>query len=207
MQVEISCEIYSRMSEIPLCLADGDQRKYFRSIYIERHNQQLFLVVTNGALAAIEHIGPNDGPDERTAIAIDQALIDQCQREVQYNSNLVIVANDVLSYTTIKTTFGYNHPGNMMVTLPANNHFDNWRKWAPDEMPTKNKGAMFWASALINALAIASPTGGICFPEFIDVTKPVVVRDKDSANWFGLFMPTTDDGDKIEPATVPDWAS
>lgn len=205
MNIEVPCELYARLSAIPMTLDLSDERKYFKSLFLERQNNTLFAVVTNGKLAAIERIGENDGPDEFTAIVIDPALIAQCETEIKFNSFLVIVANDTLAYTSIKTTFGYNYPGNAMVQLPEKNYFNTWREWAPDEMPKKTFGAMFWFTQAIYTLATASPTGGLCFPEFIDTTVPVVVRDKDNADWFGLFMPTTDNGEKIDPASRPGW--
>lgn len=205
MNIEISCEIYARLAAIPLILDPTDQRKYFKSLYLERENNVLFAVVTNGKLAAIERIGEDTGPDERTAIAIDPVLVAQAVKEISFNSKLVIVANPLLAFTAIKTTFGYNYPGNGMVQLPDANYFNEWRKWAPDEMPVKTSGAMFWATPMIHALSTASPTGCICFPEFIDITRPVLVRDRNSDEWVGLFMPVTDDGEKIDPASRPGW--
>lgn len=204
MNTEISCEIYSRLSEIPISVHPEDKRKYFKSVFIERKANTLFAVVTNGNIAAIERIGEDIGPDECTALTVDPVLIKQCEVETAYNSKLVIVANPLLSFTAIKTTFGYNYPGNGMVQLPDKNHFNAWREWGPDEMPVRTSGAMFWNGAAILMLATASPSNGLCFPEFIDTGKPVVVRDLNSDDWMGLFMPTAD-GAKIEPATIPDW--
>lgn len=204
MNIEISCELYSRLSAIPLLLDPEDKRRYFGSIYLERANNTLFAIVTNGKLAAIERIGDDIGPDECTAIRVEAPLIEQCEKEVVFNSKLVIVANPSLGYTAIKTTFGYNYPVNAMMQLPENNWFNTWRKWPPDEMPKETNGAMFWNGALIHALATASPSGGLCFPEFIDNAKPVVVRDLNSADWLGLFMPVSGEG-AVDPATIPDW--
>jgi len=206
MNCEISCELYARMTAIPMLVAPDDDRKYFKSVYIERENNELFAVVTNGKLVAIERIGASEGPDDRTAIAVDPVLIAQSRKEISFGSSLVIVANPALNYTTIKTTFGYQYPANAMVQLPAKNYFNTWREWAPDEIPTASAGAMYWNAASIAALATASPTGCICFPEFIDTNKPVVLRDIQSADWFGMFMPIPgNEGETAEPATVPEW--
>lgn len=210
MNVQISCELYARLSAIPLLLNPTDDRKYLKSLYIERRNGKLYAVATNVKIAAIEHLGQSEGPDECTAIVIDPVLIAQCQKEISFNSSLSIVANPLLHFTSIKTTFGYNHPGNAMVQLPeVKNELAGWRNWFPDSIPKKSNGAMFWTAALVHALATASPTGGLRFPEHIDKTCPVVVRDQESANWVGLFIPRpisdSEDPVAVEPASIPDW--
>jgi len=205
MNIEISCELYARLSAIPLLLNPVDERKYLKSLFIERTGGKLYAVATNVKIAAIEYLGASDGPDECTAIAIDQALIDQCKREIAFNGKLSIVANSLLNFTSIKTAFGYNYPGNAMVQLPEANNFNSWREWFPDSIPTKSHGAMYWNASVVHALATASPTGGLRFPEHIDTTQPVVVRDQESANWAGLFMPNADNGEIVEGATIPEW--
>jgi hypothetical protein len=206
MDISISCELYSRLSAIPMLFSPEDQRKHLKSIYLERRNNQLYAITTNVKIAAIEYLGKNDGPDECTAIVVDPVLIAQCEKEISFNSNLSIVANSMLSYTAIKTTFGYQYPSNGMVQLPDPHEFTEWRKWFPDAIPTKSFGAMFWRTANIQALASASPTGGLRFPEFIDTTCPVVVCDKEATNWVGLFMGNTESHDeKVLPASIPDW--
>lgn len=205
MDISISCELYARLSAIPSLLNPEDQRKHLKSIYLERRNKQLYVIATNVKIAAIEYLGMNDGLDECTAIVVDPVLIAQCVKEISFNSNLSIVANPMLSYTAIKTTFGYQYPSNAMVQLPDPNEFTEWRKWFPDAMPTANSGAMFWKASLVHALASASPTGGLRFPEFIDTTSPIVVCDKEAINWVGLFMGNTESGEKVLPASIPDW--
>jgi hypothetical protein len=206
MNCEISCELYARLTAIPLLLNPQDDRKYFKSVYLERAKNKLFAVVTNGKLAAIERIGANEGPDAFTAITVDPVLIAQSQKEISFGSSLMIVANPALNYTAIKTTFGYQYPANAMVQLPAKNYFNTWREWGPDEAPAATNGAMYWNAPTIAALAMASPTGCVAFPEFIDITKPVVIRDVQNADWYGLFMPIPgNEGETAEPAITPDW--
>lgn len=203
MNVEIPCELYIRFAEIAKLLDPQDKRKYFRSLYIERKNNQLFIVATNVKVAAIEYLR-SEGPDESTAIAVDDALIAQCEKEIQFNSNLHITANPALKFTAIKTSFGYNHALNCHVELPAKCDFHTWRDWFPDALATKTNGAMFWGMQALYGLAQASKSGGLVFPEFIDTSLPVVVNDSEANNWVGLFMPTTG-GAKTTPATIPDW--
>lgn len=202
MNVEIPCELYSRMIEIPKLLDDAETRRYLRSLYIERKNKRVYVVVTNVKLAAIQHLGIIDGPDEAIAICIDDQLMEVCDKETPFNGKLSIVSNPVLGYTAIKSTFGFQFPGNAHIALPDNNAFKDWRTWLPDQLPNASHGAMYWNAFAVEALATASTSGGICFPEFIDTSKPILINDDNDPNWIGIFF------NKIgnqPPAILPDW--
>lgn len=203
MHVAIPCELYTRFSEIPQTLAETESRKYLRSIYIERKNNAVFVVSTNIKTAAIEYLGESEGPDECCAIVIDKALVQQCEQEIPFLGMLDIVANPLLGFTAIKTTFGYTFNGNAGVTLPDDHEFQKWREWFPDEMPTKSSGVMHWRVDHLYALAASSPSGGVMFPRFIDEKKPVVLTDDGTDNWRGLFLPSTNEPNT--PSTLPDW--
>lgn len=205
MIVDISCEMYARMIEIALAQHANEQRTYLKSMFIERKNNQLFAVVTNVGIAAIEFLGPNIGPDEYFGLVADENLMKQCEQETPFNSYIHIDANLVLNFGTAKTTFGYVFNGNAVVAIPETNNFVEWRNWLPDEMPKKSFGAMYWSSGNIWLLATASKSGALRFPAFIDVTVPVLVCDVESDAWIGLFIPTQRDQKKIVPATIPDW--
>lgn len=204
MNITLPCELYSRMSAIPLMLDPADKRKYLKSIYVERLNNKLFVVTTNVKIAAIEFIGENDGPDEFFAVVIDPELIKHCDAETPFDSNLSIYRDPSTKVITIQTTFGYVHPGNANVPIPESNNFDGWRDWFPDEIPTKSFGGMHWNKASVGALCTASISGDVIFPEFIDIRQPVVIRDLQSENWVGLFMGSVKDETNL-PATIPRW--
>lgn len=202
MDIVIPCELYSRMIAIPKVLSDDEPRRYFKSIYFERKDNQLFAVVTNCKIAAIEYLGVNKGPDEATAIAIDDILKDVCDKETPFDGNLSIVANSTLKFTAIKSTFGYQHTNNAFVDLPDNEQFNEWRKWLPKKMPEQSSGAMYWNAYSVAAIAAASPSGAINFPSFIDTSIPVLITDDHSPNWIGLFICPKG---KNQPSTMPDW--
>lgn len=204
MEFNLNCEQYVRLSALPKMLDQAETRVHFRSIFVERHNNHLYLIATNVKTAAIEYLGPNDGPDEETAIAIDEMLIEACRKEIEFNSKLSIIANSMLAFTSAKTTFGYLHPNNLHVNLPEQHNFYGWRDWLPPEIPTTPHGAMMWNADLIATLGNSAPSGIIRFPTCIDSRRPVVVRDVETDNWLGLFMPSP--GDRtIEPASIPEW--
>lgn len=193
MDIKIPCETYARLASIPEQLDSDDHRKYFNSIFIERHNSQIIAVVTNVRTAAIELIGASNGPDESFAIAINPMLKQQCITESAFSGEIHIISNPMLNYVSAKTGLGYSAPGNLAMPLPENNAFIDWRSWFPDELPSASSGNMYFVGEDILAITNASPSGALIFPENIDVSKPVVVRDEDNADWFGLFMPNKKD--------------
>jgi hypothetical protein len=205
MQFTISCETFSRMAEISR-FPVTDIEPYFKGLYFERRSNQLFLVACNRLVAAIEHLGFNEGPDEICCVdASNDHLIKQCDTETPYNGKLEIISDNNLRWAFVKSSMGYNAP-NCYLELPKGAKFFTWRDWLPDEMPKKTNGAMHWSAGLIHALAIASPSGQLSFPEFIDTSVPIVINDRETTKWIGIFLGVPSDGITI-PATIPDWTS
>lgn len=204
MQITIPCSVYARMAEIPATLDATDPRQYLKCLYFERRTNQLFIAVTNAQCAAMEYLGRNDGPDEAMAVVLHKTLIDLCELETQHGS-LTIEANEMLRYTKLSTTFGGVSPINGYHLLPNEHQFKTWREWFPHEQPTKSFGTMYWNSHCMWSLCSASKTGGLKFPEHIDVRKPVLINDADSSDWIGVFMPTQKGTDRMSSVVVPDW--
>jgi hypothetical protein len=202
MDITISCELYSRMIEIPKRLAEDDKRRYFECLYIERKNKRLYVIATNVKIAAVQYLGASDGPDECTAICVNDGLIEACDKETPFDSKLSIVSNPILKFTAIKSSFGYQFPGNAWVELPDPNEFTTWREWFPEKVATASSGVMYWNTWQIEALLLASTSGGVTFPEFIDTSIPIVIRDDNDPHWIGVFM---NNQTKKAAATVPDW--
>lgn len=204
MQITIPCNVYARMAEVPAMLDATDPRQYLKCLYFERKNNQLFIVVTNAQCGAMEYLGRNDGPDECTAIPFDQSIMRICEQETQFGS-LMIEANELLRYTKLSTTLGGPFTFNGYHPLPDNHQFKTWREWFPAEQPTQSFGTMYWNAAVMWSLCSASKSGGLKFPQFIDVRKPVLINDADSSDWIGVFMPTQKGTDVMPPVVVPDW--
>lgn len=206
MQFTISCEAFSRMAEIGRYPVE-DLEHYYKSLYFERRNNQLFMIACNRLIAAIEHLGFNEGPNEHCCVDVmNDELIKQCDAGTPYNAQLEIISNDALRYTSIKTNLGWSAP-NTYIHLEKNNKLHEWRDLFPDDMPKKTNGAMNWHAGIIHALAVASPSGILTFPEFIDTTIPIVVNDANSDKWVALFLGVAGDGKATIPASIPDWVS
>jgi hypothetical protein len=207
MNFEIPCETYSRLAEIGMRLSDGDKRQYLKSIYLERRNGVVIAIATNSKIAIIERLAQQDGlPDDSFALVVNEAVIKQCDVECDLGGQLSVVNNPTLGFASIKSTFGWAFQGNGSVSLPADHVFRLWRTWFPDVMPDQSVGHMYIAHDTLYAIACASPSGALIFPEFIDNTKPVVMRDEGNEDWFALFMPTPPkDKPPVAFREIPAW--
>jgi hypothetical protein len=78
-----------------------------------------------------------------------------------------------------------------------------WRDWITP-LATKSQYQMYWNLFHVEALLKSSPSGKVIFPEFIDATKPLIIKDVSTDNWVGLFLPTDNEKehDKIK---IPKW--
>lgn len=208
MDVSISCEIFARLTNVIANFDANETRQYLKSVYVEHHLGNAFAVATNGKIAAIEFLGKREFEQASVNIVADPVLIQQCRTEAAFNSVLSVNFNEVLQFGSAKTTLGYCYPGNAVIA-PRNPEFSQWRNWAPDKPVKASKGAMFWNTEQIAALGASSPSGRLLFPEFIDATKPIVVRDIIDENWFGLFMPNrmveNETITYMEGAKLPEW--
>jgi hypothetical protein len=211
MNFTLPCDTYVRLSRVAQNYIERDPPTpdYMKAMYLEIKSGEAFAVCTNIKLAAIEYLGKTNEPDGKMHLTLDPILLKQAQSEIPFNSSLQIVYNEMLAFANVKTTFGYNYPGNALIPAPATNEFDHWRSWAPDKPATKAKGVLSMIPADVMNLGLSSPSGRIVFQEFIDNTKPCVIRDRFDPKWMGLFMPcVVDENNKIidiEPAKLPDW--
>lgn len=192
------------MAEIPKTIDAADTRTYLRSLFFERKDNQLFCVATNGRCAAIEYLGRNDGPNEHAAIICDTQFVNICDHETKFDGKIQIEVVDALGFAKLVTTFGGMLNGNGFVPLPNDHEFQRWRDWMPKEIPTQSYGTMFWNTTSIYALSCACKSGGLTFPQHIDIRKPVVINDAQYSDWVGVFMPSAKDIE-IKNVIIPDW--
>lgn len=208
MDFIIPCETFARLANLVKDFGANEPRQYLKSVYIEHIDGNAFAVATNSKIAAIEFLGKVAFGNGSVNVVADPALIQQCKTEAPFNSALTVSVNEVLKFATAKTALGYSYPGNAAL-ITERTEFHDWRNWTPDKPVAKSKGAMFWNTENIALLGSSSPSGRLLFPEFIDATKPVVIRDITDENWFGLFMPNRlADGEVItymEGAKLPEW--
>jgi hypothetical protein len=196
MQFTVPCEVVARLSTVLGRMPDN-ANEWFRSI---RYDNGV-LVVSNRKIIAAEYVG---GPSGVAHIVAEPALIEQCRTEGNFGSSLEINIIEAMRFTTAKTTLGYAFPGNAGVWSAAANDFDQWRTLARGEKKLNSAKFMRWYAEEIAMLASSSPSGVVCFPEKIDPTRAIVVRDSVDLKWCGLLQGNAEN-EGFFPATLPDW--
>lgn len=203
MEFAIPCETLKRLAGIA-----GDNYRFIR---LEHWAGNTVAIATNRKLSVIERVGSN--PSNLTGsihFPLDPSIVAQCVQEAPFKSLINITVNPVLSYAVAKSTLGWSFQGNAMLNGESIEfgHLNEWREWLPPKI-TKTAGAMFWNVDLIAQLAASSPSGRVVFPEFIDVSKPIVLRDFVDEKWVGIFMANRmlNNGtvEPATPATLPKW--
>jgi hypothetical protein len=210
MNFEIPVETYIRLSGVTNYIRESisdEERALIRCVRLEHKDGKTLAIASNRKVAAIYHIGATTEPDGATHLNIDDKLLAQCHTEKPFNSKLFIVALPELGIVSLKTTLGYQSAtaGFFAPETPL----AKWKTWVADEQPTKSNGAMGWHMEDMLALNSASPSGYLNFPEWIDATKPVVLRDPEFPEFVAMFMGNriNDKGAAytVEPATLPAW--
>ncbi len=194
----ISCDTLVRLSNV-LHNFPADVDKSWNVVRIDNG----LAIATDRRFMAIENIG--GGATGVFHIVPDPALIEQCRTEAKFSSTLTITVNDALRYAVAKTSLGYVHPINVGAWVTPI-ELNRWREvvMMAKEPAKKSKGAMFWDADGIARLAAASPSGRVVFEQFIDTSRPTLVRDIHDYNWLGLFNPF-DHKESYSPATMPGW--
>lgn len=210
MNFEISVETFVRLAGVTKRIpdkVDENEAILLKCVRLERKDGELFALASNRRIAAIYYLGKSDGLDGAAHVVTDPAFVNQCETEKPFNSIIAVTVIPELQMASLKTTLGYNYPGNGAI-FPVKTPLSDWRTWLPPII-TETKGAMAWNLDDMQSLNSASPSGEIAFPEFIDVGKPVVLRDIKTDNWVGLFMANRSDENgrmyAIEPAKLPTW--
>ena len=196
MEHTIPCETFARLCNVLKYMPTDDP--WCNSVRLERG----LAIVTNRQYLAIEKI--DNQVDEPLHVIADPALIAQCQVEAMYHGKLHIVANSMLKYASLKSTMGYQFPGNAALYLDTKCDPERWRDIVPRELPKKSKGSMSLECGALANLVESSPSGRIIFPEQIDWSVPVLVRDAVDPNWCAVFY-VRESGQIHEPATIPGW--
>lgn len=211
MNFTISVETYLRLAALPSRFTSKsvteDEKKILRCVRLENKNGNAFAISTNRRIAAVYFLGATDQPDGAVHVTIDKRLIDQCETEKSFNSQLFVTTIPMLNAVSLKTTLGYVFPetgGFFTEETPMK----LWRTWVPKQEPAASSGAMKWTLSDMFAINASSPSGEIVFPEFIDANQPVIIRDFKVDNWIAMFMANMMEDGKVilaEPAVLPAW--
>lgn len=207
MKFTIPCATYVRLSAVCRWVPDRWPQPYIRSLYIERRDNRLIAVVTNSKIAAVELLSPSDaGPNENCFVAFDATLLQQANTEIPFASSIDFDVMPELQFGAARTMFGYSYPGNVAV-FPTDAKIEtvHWRDWFPEKLPSANYGQLQIKAEILQALAAAAPSGEIVFHHFVDTRVPSVVRDNVEKNWYGVFMPSFEDGKQLPKINLPTW--
>ena len=194
--IQIPCETVVRLS----ALIKSDVAPEFRVMRFENGK----VIVTNRRFGVVEQNNRFEGTFH---VLLPDALIEQCRVEKSFSSVLTITPNPILKYTTAITTMGFQVSENIgyWEETPL---LDTWHDKIvkPCLTPaTASRGAFMCHSSELAILAETSPSGDIIFEANIDTTRVTVVRDLNSSEWAGFFIPRLDDGMYHAPAAVPSW--
>ena len=205
MNFSIKCETFVRLASVCSFFPSTtrqDIKEKINTVRIENRNGQSFGVVTNEKTAVVEFLHNTDQPDGYIHLILDPKLIEQCEIEKQYNSDLMITTVQEMALGSATTTMGYSHKSNPCYWF-EDSPLNEWRTWAPETQPKKSINAMYWDAGLVETLVKSSPSGCVCFPEFIDARQPLIIRDVKSPHWVGLFRPSV--LEPFKPAELPEW--
>ena len=206
MDFTIKCDVFARLAQVTKLFKptiDPETKRVLECVRLEYRNGHYYAIATNQEIASIQYLGSTDRPDQAVHVVNDDAIIAQAQAEVGFDSSLIVTMHET---PTLTSMYGWIYQGAPIIR-PADTPMDGWQDWFPDSLPTKNKGIMFWNADHVAALSASAPSGKIYFPEFVDVDKPIVVRDRLDGNWCGLFVPKPEPTDTPikQGAEIPSW--
>jgi hypothetical protein len=198
--VKIPCETIVRMSHL-LPSPTAEVEPIFRTLRLDNGK----IIATDRRFMAIEQIEPFEGVYH---ISVPDALLAACQSEAQYSGVLTVTPMPGMPFITAVTTMGFNG-GNIGVFPSGPTDYDKWHEMvvAPCASPVAApQGGMLWQLDDMVRLAACAPSGVVIFEGMIDaINRPTVVRDVNSPDWCGFFLPRISNGIFHAPATVPGW--
>lgn len=207
MNFSIKCQTFARLANIchffePSTRQDIIQK--INTLRIENKNGKSFAVATNEKIAVAEFLHTTEQPDGYVHVVLHPELIKQCEIEMQYDSNLHFTVIQEIAVATATTDLGYTFPSNACYWF-EDSPLNDWRNWFPEMQLAESQGAMYWNANHLETLVKSSPSGQIAFPEFINTSNPVLLRDIKSPNWVGVFIPENTVGQITKAAILPDW--
>lgn len=154
------------------------------AIRVEHTNGVTIALATNHEIAVFEYLGTTTESDAVIHLNMSAINTDHDLAVTVIPEAYIVMPEDAVLWGPFKALAG-------------------WRKWLPRQ-PVEQKGFMYWDLFQVQTLLEASPSGQLVFPEVIDASKPVVIRDRFSDAWFAVFIPQLADG-VVKAAELPEW--
>ena len=167
----------------------------FTNIKIEGQN----LIGTNDTVACVQHL-ETDNTDS-CYINITKDLVKIVYNELNKEGFLNFETIPELAMGSVSDSTGHIYTD--IIIWPDESPLDNWREWF--RLSEESQGFMFANLEQLETLWKSSPSGNIVFPEVINASEPVIVRDVTDANWVGVFIPSLESKATLKPATLPEW--
>lgn len=166
------------------------------TIRIENKGGQSLAVATNRKIASIENLGPTTFPDGVCHLKITPYFLDAAKRAAQKNSSIIITVIPALAMATAQLSAS-EYISDACLWFDST-PLDDWRSWVV-KAPEVSTGIMCWDLFHVETLISASPSGKVVFPEYIDASKPLMIRDRyRDQEWIGIFLP----GETLPPDAV-----
>ena len=200
MEFKIDPETYLRLAAVANALSADNPNQVLRSVRIEHRAGKVIAVASNAKFICGELLG--ECMDEGAVnVSVDPALQDIAKAELAASG---LIAVTVAPGWTVARGIETNRMFPLIAEVAGN--WPDWRALVPLEKAKKSNGVIAFYGESVRQISDASPSGVIVFPDVIDITQPVVIRDKTDPNWFGLYLLTDKAGTQtFKPATVPDW--
>lgn len=203
MEFLVPCQTFYQLATVAaLNPADG-QHSYMRAVVFHRRSGFSYVWASSPHVLSCYNLGKSEGEDVTIVINYDPILTERCRIDGDADGELkVMVPGGMMAI--ISSNMGYIHSGDLLNKDTAQVD-EMWRRAVPDELPTTHNGALFIDTSLLPLLGASSPSGRFAFPEFIDSTKPVIVRDVVDPDWFGVFHPKQTTASANTIAKLPGW--
>jgi hypothetical protein len=167
----------------------------FTTIKIEGQN----LIATNDTLACVQHL--NTDNTDNCYINVTKELVKIVYNELNKEGFLTFETISELAMGSVTDSNGHIYTD--IIVWPDESPLDNWREWF--RLSEESQGFMFANLEQLETLWKSSPSGNIVFPEVINASEPVIVRDVTDANWVGVFIPSLESKATLKAATLPEW--
>lgn len=186
----IRAEQFMRLAGIVSYFASNvsdENKQLINTIRLENKGGQSVAVVTNQKIVAVETLGPTVHPDGVCHVKFTPQLMEAANRAAQMNLTMTFMLTPMIAMSVVQIGIGeyVQDVCHWFEYTPL----DKWRSWLVDDAMV-SEGIMCWDLYHVESLIRSSPSGKVVFPQNINVSQPLMIRDRYNNGWVGLFMPT-----------------
>lgn len=211
MNYKINLQTYLKLAKLTETVDprfSKEQSDECRHVRIENSAGKQFALSSNRTVMSVYFLGKTDQQDGFCHLTVDPFVVSTLKALPLHETVLDIMTIPSMNIATISVN-GVTMFADGVATFPADHIMTNWKTWVERSTPKETIGAMAWKMHNMVALSETSPSGFVAFPEFIDATKSIVIRDINDENWYGVFMGNRVDDENraytTEPAYLPKW--